>query len=185
MAQFLTIALRASLVVSKKNIKMDNIPVDLAQSVVEENFDLALYDFVETDHNLHWKLKNSVLEKEIKPFFEALFQLYFKENAATYEGFLKEIGRKRTYESLLEVAAEDVFDHFSLDNKQNWQIHLKKQGKHLEVKYNFFQIFKTERMRMDNFDVTMSFLEASLQKAFSEFELSQALALYVFDNTRK
>ena len=40
MAQFLTVALKASMIIPKKRINMDNIPIALAKSTVEADFDI-------------------------------------------------------------------------------------------------------------------------------------------------
>ena len=186
MAQFLTVALKASLIISKKKNDIGKIlTTDFAKTTVEENFDLSLYDYVETDHNLIWKLKDEVLAEEITAFLNAILTFYYQNEEAQFQTLIKEVGRVKTYEGLLKVANEEVFDHFVLNNNEMWQIHLKKIGKHLQVDYNMIQLFSSERMRYDNFDKTMLFLENTMQKAFSEFRLSKALNLFFFDDRRR
>ena len=186
MAQFLTVALKTSMIISKKRIQADNIPVALAKSSFEEiQENLNLYDYSETEHNLIWQLKDTVLSEEMTPFLTSVFKFYYDKEEGEFQGLVKEVSRSRTYHGLLKVAKEEVFDHFVLDNKYAGQIHLKEKGKHLAINYNIIQLFKTERMRMDNFDKTMFFLENTMQKAFSEFKLNKALILYVFDSARK
>ncbi len=176
----------ASMNISKKRLQADNIPIALAKSSFEEDKDdLHLYDYSETEHNLIWQLKESVLSNELTPFLTAVFKLYYDKEEGEFQGLLKEVSRSRTYQGLLKVAKEEVFDHFVLDNKQTGQIHLKEKGKHLAINYNAIQLFKTERMRMDGFDKTMCFLENTMRKTFSEFALNRALFLYVFDSSRK
>ena len=185
MAQFLTVALKASMMISKKRIQVDNIPVALAKSSFEENNnDLHLYDCVETEHYLIWKLKESILSPELTPFLTTVFKFYYDGEEGDFQGLIKETSRSRTYEGMLKVAKEEVFDHFVLDKCER-QIHLQAKGKHLSVTHSFIQLFKTERLRMDNFDKTTQFLENTMQKAFSDFTLSAALKLYVSEFTKK
>ena len=186
MAQFLTVALKASMIITKKWIQAANIPVALAKSSFEENNeDLHLYDFSETEHNLIWKLKESILTTELTPFLTNIFKIFNDNEAGDFQSLIKETSRSRTYEGMMKVAKEEIFDHFVLDNKYEGQIHLKEKGRHIAINYNFIQLFKTERMRMDNFDKTMVFLENTMRKAFWEFDLSGALVLYVWDSTRR
>ena len=182
MAQFLTVALKASMIIPKKRINMDNIPVALAKSTIEENFDLSLYDHVETDHNLIWKLKDTILSDEITLFLDAVLKFYYDKEAGEFQSLVREVSRTKTYDGLLKVANENVYDHFTLDNNQYSQYSLKKIGKHLRLDFNMIQFFMGERMRMDNFDKTMMFLSNSMQKVFSEFQLSKALGLYIYDD---
>lgn len=181
MAQFLGVALKATIVISKKRIQLDKIPSEIAIETVKSEYDLSLYDYSETEHFYLWKLKNEILADELAPFLESIFKFYYDKNEGSYQSLIGEIKRKKEYENIFKIAKEADYEHFELDNKQFNQIHLKKFGKHLQIDYNFFRLFKSERLRMDNFDKMMQFLENSMKKAFSEYQLSQALTIYIFD----
>ena len=81
----------------------------------------------------------------------------------------------------MKITKDGEYEHCELDNTQYAQIHLKKQARHLKIDFNYIQLFKSERVRVDNFDKTMQFLNNCMQKAFSEFQLSKALELYIAD----
>lgn len=181
MAQFLTVALKATIVISKKRIFNDRIPSEIAIETVENEYDLSLYEYSETEHFHLWKLKNEVLASDIIPLLENVFTLYYGTREGSYHSLIGEIKRKKEYDNIFKLAKEADYEHFELDNKQYTQIHLKKYGKHLQIDYNFIRLFKSDRLRMDNSDSLMPFLKISMQKAFSEFQLSKALDLYVFD----
>ncbi len=181
MAQFLTVALKATLVITKKWIVADRIPSEVALETVANNYDLNLYDYSETEHFYLWKLKDEILAAEIVPFLESVFKFYYNNEEESYQSIIGELKRRKNYDSLFKLAKEAEYDHFELDNKQYSQFHLKKLARHLKVDYNFFQLFKSERLRMDNFDKVMEFLQNCMQKAFSEFQLSKALEIYIVD----
>lgn len=182
MAQFITIALKATIVVSKKRIFNDRIPVEVAIETVQNNYNLSIYDYSETEHFYLWKLKESILDAEIIPFIEGLLKFYYGDEEVTYQGIIGSIKRNKSYDSLFKLAKDAEYEHFELDNKQYGQFQLKKLGRHLQVDYNFIKLFKSERLRLDNFDKTFMFLENCVKKAFSEFELSKGLEIYVFDS---
>ena len=177
----MAIALKATIVIVKKRILADRIPSDVAIETVTENYDLSLYDYSETEHFHLWKLKQDILTAEIVPFLESVFKFYYDKEEGIYPGLLGEIKRRKEYDALFKLAKEAEYEHFELHNKQNAQFHLKKFGKHLQVDYNHFQLFKSERLRIDNRDKVMQFLENCMKKTFSEFELSKALEIYIFD----
>ncbi len=182
MAQFMAVALKATIVISKKRIFNDRIPPEVAIETVTENYDLSLYEHSETEHFYLWKLKDEILSSEIAPFLESLFKFYYDKEEGSYQGIIGELKRRKAYESLFKLAKDAEYEHFELNNKQNAQFHLKKYGKHLQVDYNFFQIFKSERLRIDTFDKVMEFLSNCMRKSFSEFELSKALEIYIYDS---
>jgi hypothetical protein len=182
MAQFLTIALKATIVVSKKRIFNDRIPVEVAIETVENNYDLSCYEYTETEHFHLWKLKESILEAEIIPFMEGILKFYYGDEEVTYQGIIGSIKRNKGYDSLFKLAKDAEYDHFELDNKQYAQFQLKKLGKHLQVDYNHIKLFTSERLRIDDFDKTFNFLLNCMKKAFSEFELSKSLEIYIFDS---
>ena len=182
MAQFLTIALKATIVVSKKLLDADRISKEIAIETVESNYDLSHYDYFETEHFHLWKLKDTILAEEIIPFLQNAYAFYYdKDEEANYQGIIGAVKRNKSYDSLFKLAKEAEYEHFELYNKQYAQYHLKKQGKHLKVDYNLILLFKSERLRIDDFDKTFAFLENCMQKAFSEFQLSKVLEIYVFD----
>jgi hypothetical protein len=181
MAQFMAVALKATIVVTKKRLAMDKIPAEVAIETVSENFDLSLYDYSETEHFHLWKLKNELLTVEIVPFLESVFKFYYDKEEGSYQSVIGEVKRRKEYDNIFKLAKEAEYEHFELNNKQNQQFHLKKYGKHVQVDFNYFQLFKSERLRMDNFDKLMQFLENCMQKAFSEFQLSKALEIFIYD----
>jgi hypothetical protein len=181
MAQFITIALKATIVVSKKRIFNDKIPSEIAIETVESNYDLSIYDYSETEHFHLWKLKESILTAEISPFIETLLAFYYDKDEANYQGIIGSIKRNKSYDSLFKLAKDAEYEHFELDNKQNGKCPLKTMGKHLQVDYNYIQLFKSERLRLDKIDKTFTFLENCVKKAFVEFELSKGLHIYCFD----
>ena len=182
MAQFLTIALKATIVVSKKLLDADRISKEIAIETVESNYDLSHYDYFETEHFHLWKLKDTILAEEIIPFLQNAYAFYYdKDEEANYQGIIGAIKRNKSYDSLFKLAKEAEYEHFELDNKQFSKYHLKKLARHVKVDYNYIQLFKSERLRIDNFDKTFVFLENCMKKAFSEFTLTQVLKMYVFD----
>ena len=185
MAQFIVIALKATIVITKKHIQRDGISSEIAIQTVIENHDLSLYDYSETDHFYLWKLKEEVLTAEIVPFLDSVFSFYYKDEESHFKSLLGEIARKRDHDSLMKITKGGEYEHFELDNTQYSQFHLKKLARHLKVDYNFIQLFKSERMRMDTFDKTMMFLSNCMQKAFSEYQLSKILEIYILDDKFK
>ena len=183
MAQFLTIALKATIVLNKKLLDLSKIPKEIAIATVESNYDLSHYDYFETEHFYLWKLKESLLADEIIPLLESVYAFYYaKDEVANYQGIIGAIKRNKSYDSLYKLAKEAEYEHFEMDNKQYGQIQLTKLGKHLRIDYNYIQLFKSERLRIDNFDKTFAFLENCMKKAFSQYELSKTLGIYVFDS---
>jgi hypothetical protein len=181
MAQFLTIALKATIVVSKKRIFNDRIPVEVAIETVEKNYNLSLYEHSETEHFHLWKLKQDILDAEIIPFLEVLIKFYYDKEAANLQGIIGAIKRNKSYESLFKLAKDAEYEHFEMDSKQFEKCHLETKGKHLQVDYNYFQLFKSERLRVDKIDKTFVFLLNCLKHKFAEFQLTQALEIYTFD----
>jgi hypothetical protein len=184
MAQYMAVALKATIVITKKRIVQDRIPVEVAIETVTENYDLSIYDYSETEHFYLWKLKEDVLSKELVPFLDAVFKFYYDKEESSHQAIIGEIKRRTDYDSVFKLAKLGDYEHFALHNKEYAQYHLKKYGKHLQVDYNYFQLFKGERLRMDDFDKLMFFLERCMQKAFSEFQLSKALDIYIVDEKR-
>ncbi len=182
MAQHLAVALKATLVIAKKVIFQDRIPAEIAIETVKNNYDLSLYSYSETEHFHLWKLKDEILETEIVPFLEAVFKFYYKQEESSFEIVIGEIGRRKDYDSIFKVAKGAEYEHFELENKQNAQFHLKKYGKHLQVNFNYFQLFKGDRLRMDGFDNVMLFLQDCMRKTFSKFELSKILDVYILES---
>lgn len=181
MAQFMAVALKATIVIAKKRIVADRIPTEVALETVTTHYDLSLYDYSETDHFHLWKLKDDLLTAEIVPFLNSVYKFYYDKDEGNYETLVGEIKRRKDYDSVFKIAKNAEYEHFELDNKQYSQFHLKKFGKHLQVDFNYIQLFKSERLRMDTFDKMMMFLSNCMQKTFSEFELSKALDIYIVD----
>ncbi|MDZ7880200.1 MAG: hypothetical protein U5L45_21165 [Saprospiraceae bacterium] len=184
MAQHLTVALKATLVVSKKRVFNDRIPPELAIETVENNFDLSCYTYSETEHFHLWKLNQDMLDAEIIPFIESVLTFYYDKEEAHYQGLIGAIKRNKSYESLFKLAKDAEYDHFEMDSTPYSQFQLKHLGKHLQVDFNFIRLFTSERLRIDNFDKTFKFLSNCMQKTFSAFQLSKVLELYFFDTKR-
>jgi predicted N-acyltransferase len=182
MAQYMAVALKATIVITKKRLAQDRIPEEVAIETVTEHCDLSLYDYSETEHFHLWKLKEELLSKELVPFLDAIFKLYYDKEESSHQAIIGEIKRRTDYDSVFKLAKLGDYEHFTLHNTQNKQIHLKKYGKHVQIDFNHFQLFKGDRLRMDGFDKVMQFLSNTMQKSFSEFELSKALDIYVFDS---
>jgi hypothetical protein len=182
MAQFITIALTATIVVSKKRIFNDRIPAEVAIETVENNFDLSCYEYSETEHFYLWKIKQDILDAEIIPFIESVLTFYYDKKEVNYQGLIGAIKRNKSYDSLFKLAKDAEYEHFELDNKQYAQFQLKKLGRHLQVDYNNIQLLTSERLRLDNFDKTFMFLLNCLKKAFAEFQLSKTFEMYVYDS---
>lgn len=182
MAQYMAVALKATIVITKKRLVQDRIPTEVAIETVTEHCDLSLYDYSETEHFHLWKLKEDILSKELVPFLDAVFKFYYDKEESSHQAVIGEIKRRTDYESVFKLAKLGDYEHFALHNAQNNQIHLKKYGKHVQIDFNHFQLFKGDRLRMDGFDKVMRFLQNSMRKAFSEFQLSEALDIYVIDS---
>jgi hypothetical protein len=185
MAQFIVIALKATIALTKKHLQRDGISSEVAIQTVVENHDLSLYDYSETDHFYLWKLKEDVLSAEIVPLLDGVFAMYYKDEESNFKSLLGEIARKKDHDSLMKITKSGEYEHFELDNTQYNQFHLKKQARHLKVDYNYIQLLKSDRMRMDTFDKTMAFLSNCMKKAFAEFQLSQVLDIYILDDKFK
>jgi hypothetical protein len=183
MAQHLTVALRASIVVSKiKNEIGRKLPVDIAIETVKSNYDLSLYeDYIETDHYFIWKLKDEILSAEIVDFVEKVLTFYYDKEEATFQSLIGEIKRKRDYEGLIKLSKGEEYEHFEHDAKQYAQFSLKKYGRHLQVDYHYIKLFTGDKMRYDNFDKMLAFMQRCIQHTFSELQLSKVLELYFFD----
>lgn len=181
MAQFIAIALKSTIVLSKKRLQADRFSEEIAIQTVKDNYDLSLYDYSETDHFYLWKLKEEVLTAEIVPFLDAVLTFYYADEESSIKSLLGEVGRKKDHDSLMRITKLDEYEHFQLDNTQYSQIHLKKQARHLRVDFNYIQLIRGERVRLDEFDKTMQFLNNCMRKAFSEFQLSKALEVYIAD----
>jgi hypothetical protein len=184
MAQYMAVALKATIVITKKRIVQDRIPLEVAIETVTENYDLSIYNYSETEHFHLWKLKEDILSKELVPFLDTVFKFYYNKEESSHQAIIGEIKRRTDYDSVFKLAKLGDYEHFGLNNTQNKQIHLKKYGKHVQIDFNHFQLFKGDRLRMDNFDKVMEFLERCMQKTFSEFQLSKALDIYVVDEKR-
>lgn len=182
MAQYMAVALKATIVITKKRLVQDRIPTEVAIETVTEHCDLSLYDYSETEHFYLWKLKEDLLSKELVPFLDAVFKFYYDKEESSHQAVIGEIRRRTDYDSVFKLAKLGDYEHFALHNTQNNQIHLKKYGKHVQIDFNHFQLFKGDRLRMDGFDKVMQFLQNSMRKAFSEFELSKAFDIYVIDS---
>lgn len=181
MAQFLTIALKATIVVSKKRIFNERITPEIAIETVGNSYDLGIYDYSETEHFHLWKIKQDILDAEIIPFIESILTFYYDKEEAHYQGIIGAIKRNKSYESLFKLAKDAEYEHFEMDSKQFGKCHLEIKGKHLQVDYNYIQLFKSERLRLDKIDKTFVFLLNCLKKTFSEFQLSKGLDVYTFD----
>lgn len=181
MAQFIAVALKSTIVLTKKRLQADRLSDDVAIQTVKDNYDLSLYDYSETEHFYLWKLKEEVLTAEIVPFLEAVLKFYYADEESSIKSLLGEVSRKKDHDSLMRITKLGEYEHFELDNTQYGQIHLKKQARHLKVDFNYIQLIKGERVRIDEFDKTMEFLNNCMQKAFSEFQLSKALDIYIAD----
>ena len=179
MPQFLTVGLKATIVLTKK--RLQGIPIDIAKQTVEENYDLGLYDYSETEHFYLWKLKESVLDSEIVPFLHTVYTFYYDKEEGFFQTLLGTIQRGKTYEKLFKLAKEAEYEHFELNNKQHSAYHLKNFGKHLQVDYNNFQLLKSEKIRIDTVDKTFLFLENCVKKTFTQFELSKALNISILN----
>jgi hypothetical protein len=182
MAQYMSIALKATIVVTKKKIASNNISEETAKEIVGEKFNLNLYDASETDHFLLWKLKQELLSQEIVPFLENVFKFYYNQEEANYRTLIGEIRSRKDYDSLFKLAKNMEYEHFELDNTKFEKVQIPKMAKHIQLDYNYFRLFKGEKLRMDNLDKVMLFLNNTLRKTFSEFQLSQALDIYILDS---
>ncbi len=181
MAQFIAVALKSTIVISKKILQANGLTAEIAIQTVEDNYDLSLYEYSETDHFHLWKLKEEILSAEIVPFLDSVLTFYYDKDESSIKSLLGQVGRKKDHDSLMKITKDGEYEHCELDNMQYAQIHLKKQARHLKIDFNYIQLFKSERVRIDNFDKTMQFLENCMQKTFSEFQLSKALELYIAD----
>jgi hypothetical protein len=187
MAQHLTVAIRASLLISKRINDIGNkMPKDIAIETVQSNYDLSLYeDCIETEHYFMWKLKEETLSAEIVNFVEKVLTFYYAKDEANFQSLIGEIKRKGDYEGLIKLAKSEDYEHFEHDSKQFSQFSLKKLGRHLQVDYHYIKLFTSDKMRYDNFDKMLAFMERCMQHTFSEYELSKALKLYFFDTKNK
>jgi hypothetical protein len=181
MAQFMAVALKATIVIAKKRIVADRIPTEVALETVTTHYDLSLYDYSETEHFHLWKLKDELLTAEIVPFLNTVYKFYYDKEEGGYETLVGEIKRRKDYESVFKIAKNAEYEHFELNNTKNELFHLKKYGKHLQIDLNYFQLFKGEKLRMDSFDKVMLFLINCMRKSFSEFQLSKALDIFIID----
>ncbi len=121
MGRYLVIGIATRIAFNKKEAETALESVEKAKNHVMEKYaPLGVYDMTEEEDYVTFKLKDNLLEAELKDFLRDFYsdRLSFGSKSKEGESILAALGKTQTADDILSLANEKSWEHFQFD--PNW-----------------------------------------------------------------
>ncbi|QZN76208.1 hypothetical protein [Paenibacillus sp. DR312] len=174
MGQYLQMGICHQMLIGKREIgktTIDNIKGELGKLV-----NLELFDFEESEENIFFIIKESVVQEQLHMFLSEQFSFYDQSYAEDFSELLSEIEKRKSLVEIIELAEEKEFRFFQHNNVYDsieispWQT--------ARVDTSLFAIFIEGKLLMESYNSFLHYLE-ELVRARSSQAISGAFRAFI------
>lgn len=174
MGQYLQMGICHKMLFGKREIgktTIDKIKGELGKLV-----DLELFDFEESEENISFIIKESVVQEQLQMFLSEQFSLYDQSYAEDFSELLSEIKKRQSLDEIIELAKEKEFRLFQHNNVYDiieispWQT--------ARVDTSLLVIFIEGKLMMESYNSFLRYLE-NLVRASSSQAISGAFRAFI------
>ena len=184
MGQFLVMGLAHEIKVSRKRMNEKKILKEELRQEIEKSlfFDLNQYDEKETDDILMFSLKKQVMETDLIPFLEVLFEkVYANKGGGDSDEMLKEL-RSTSYTEWLDLADEKKYYSFQIDPyAEPRYIGIPKPFyPRIDINFNCIMLYYGDgKIATEGIDAFLDFFKYCLCEAFKEHPIAKSMLIYI------
>ncbi|WP_405157918.1 hypothetical protein [Paenibacillus sp. FSL H8-0283] len=174
MGQYLQMGICHQMLIGKREIgktTIDNIKGELGKLV-----NLELFDFEESEENVSFIIKESVVQEQLHMFLSEQFALYEQVYKEDFSEALSEIAKRQSLGEIIELAEEKEFRFFQHNNVHDsieispWQT--------AQVDTSLFLIFIEGKLLMESYNSFLCYLE-KLVRSNSSQAISGAFRAFI------
>ena len=161
--------------------------LSLTEIVEKINFelptDLSLFNLIDEDEKeYHWTLQTKVLERDLLPFLEKFYPLYYFSQTDDYQALLKQLREQPSGPNWLKLAHEKYEFFFQYDDMGQADYFCyedKRFRPTLRIRYEGIILALAGKIYLETHGGLLRFLGESVQLRFSEFPLAKCLKVYI------
>lgn len=137
---------------------------------------LELFDFEESEENISFIIKESVVQEQLQMFLSEQFSLYDQSYAEDFSELLSEIKKRQSLDEIIELAKEKEFRFFQHNNV--YDIIVISPWQTARVDTSLLVIFIEGKLMMESYNSFLRYLE-SLLRASSSQAISGAFRAFI------
>ncbi|WP_339179309.1 hypothetical protein [Paenibacillus sp. FSL R5-0701] len=164
MGQYLQMGICHQMLIRKKEIEKTTI--EKIKNELGKLVDLELFDFEESEENVSFIIKESVVQEQLHMFLSEQFSLYDQSYAEDFSELLSEIEKRKSLDEIIELAKEKESRFFQHNNVHDnieispWQT--------ARVDTSLFAIFIEGKLLMESYNSFLHYLEELVRASSSQ-----------------
>ena len=182
MGQYLAIGIDHKYVVSQDSAEKVGKTLDEIVGVLQKQYAPEdLYDLCVEDSKYGkyaiFTLKSEVIEKELVPFTTDFYDLYY---GGTDEKLYERLKNVRTYENLIELAGDKMYERFQNDEygEPDW-FGIKEVRRSLRINHESIILCLEGKIIMEEYGRIFWLLSDLLAEKFSKYKLAKTFNVYI------
>ncbi|WP_108671765.1 hypothetical protein [Peribacillus acanthi] len=161
--------------------RLDKLGVTLEKLAIELNkhFDLSLYDLNETQEEIIFEIKESVVLEELQESLRYQYSMYPQEQPYTdcFESTVETIGGLSSFQEIIQLAEEGNFPCFQSNVitdeikilAWNW----------LEIEISMFVFFVEGKIFMEGYDSFLRYIENNVRESSGKWGIAGAFKCFI------
>lgn len=144
--------------------------------------DLSLFSLLEDEKEYHWTLQTKVLERNLIPFLETFYPLYYLDRTDDYQALLEQLREKPSALNWLTLArkkGEFLFQYDDMSEVNYFCYENKPFRPTLRVHHEGIILALAGKIHLETHGGLLRFLGESAQLRFNEFPLAKCLKVYI------
>ncbi|MFK5975397.1 MAG: hypothetical protein QM493_02705 [Sulfurovum sp.] len=179
MGTYMGIGIVAKIYFRKSDIENMELDIENIKDKLEANFDFSfdIYNLIEEDETYIFRLKDNILEEQLKPFLEEIYpQLY--SNVEDYNDTLTRL-ENLSADKIITLAKENSKETFQYDEYGYNDYIYGKFRKKVAINYETIMISMEGKISMETYGKHFDFFKKVIIKAYPQYKISNALRIYI------
>lgn len=179
MGQYLQMGICYQMEVDKKRLDKLGIIYEKLSNELNKHFDLSLYDSSETQNEIIFEIKESVVSEQLQEFMQYQYSMYPQEQPYTdcFQSAMEMVGELSSLKEIVELAEEQKYPCFQSNAISN-EIKVSAWD-WLRVEISMFIFFVEGKIFMEGYNSFLKYIENNVRESSGKWSIAGAFKCYI------
>lgn len=179
MGQYLQMGICYRLEIDKKRLDKIGVTFEKLSNELNKHFDLSLYDSSETQNEIIFEIKESIVFEQLQEFMQFQYSLYSQEKPYIdcFKSVVRNIDELSSFQEIVQVAEEGNFPCFQSNiiideikiSAWDW----------LEIEISMLVLFVDGKIFMEGYNSLLGYIENNVRESSSKWGIAGAFKCFI------
>ena len=182
MGMYLATGIVQKIVIYKKQIKYQDITVDIIIQQLKKELDLNFYYFNENIEEYCWTIKPKMLEENLIEFLDTQFQVYTDKKDSDMQKVIAKLTETKSFNQIIELASSKSLAHFQLLEEIFRYIKVVRTNgfsEHVEVIYSLISYFLDGKIIMECYGNILRYFEGNIRLQRNKYSIVDCVKVMI------